>query len=108
MRSCGDCHSSQTHWPWYSHVAPLSWVITDDVNAGRRHMNFDDWEALVDPKVANDRLVDICEEVRQKGMPPFSYRMVHKGLQLKTQEIGSLCAWSQPFQANPVGTASHP
>jgi hypothetical protein len=40
IRSCGDCHSSQTHWPWYSHVAPLSWVTTDDVNEGRRHMNF--------------------------------------------------------------------
>ena len=36
MRSCGDCHSNQTRWPWYSHVAPFSWVITDDVNEGRR------------------------------------------------------------------------
>ena len=50
IRSCGDCHSNQTRWPWYSRVAPLSWVITDDVNEGRRHMNFEDWEALAGPQ----------------------------------------------------------
>jgi len=111
MRSCGDCHSSQTHWPWYSRVAPLSWVVTDDVNEGRRHMNFDDWEALADQKVANDRLIDICEEVKQKGMPPFSYRILHRDLRLKAQEIISLCAWSQSFRTSPPGigfSPSHP
>jgi hypothetical protein len=77
-RACGDCHSNQTHWPWYSHVAPLSWVITDDVNEGRRHMNFEDWEALADPKQANDRLTGICEEIKQRGMPPFSYRLAQE------------------------------
>src|SRR3974390_3435916 len=60
IRTCGDCHSNQTRWPWYSHVAPLSWVITDDVNEGRRHMNLEDWETLKDPKKANDRLIDLC------------------------------------------------
>ncbi len=108
FRSCGDCHSSQTRWPWYSHIAPLSWVITDDVNEGRRHMNFEDWEALKDPKQANDRLIGICEEIKQKGMPPFSYRLVHKRLRLKPQEIASLCSWSQSFRTNPVGSAGLP
>ncbi len=108
IRSCGDCHSNQTRWPWYSHVAPLSWVITDDVNEGRRHMNFEDWEALKDPKQANDRLIGICEEIKQKGMPPFSYRLVHESLRLKPQEIASLCLWSQSFRTNPVGPARLP
>lgn len=108
IQSCGDCHSNQTHWPWYSHVAPLSWVITDDVNEGRRHMNFEDWEAQEDPKQANDRLVDICEEIKKQGMPPFSYRLVHKDIRLKPQEIASICSWSQAFQANSVGSSSPP
>ena len=108
IRSCGDCHSNQTRWPWYSRVAPLSWVITDDVNEGRRHMNFDDWEAAEDPKQATDRLVGICEEITKKGMPPFSYRLVHAGTQLKTQEIASICSWSQRFRTNPVGSATRP
>ncbi len=108
MRSCGDCHTNQTHWPWYSHVAPLSWVITDDVNEGRRHMNFEDWEAPESPQQANDRLVGMCEEVKKKGMPPYSYRIVHEDLRLKPKEIASLCAWSQSFRANPAGSDSHP
>jgi hypothetical protein len=108
IRSCGDCHSNQTRWPWYSRVAPLSWVITDDVNEGRRHMNFDDWEALEDPKQATDRLVGICEEITKKGMPPFSYRLVHAGTQLKTQEIASICSWSQRFRTNPAGSDTRP
>lgn len=108
LRACGDCHSNQTHWPWYSHVAPLSWVITDDVNEGRRHMNFEDWEARQDPDQADERIAGICKEVQQNGMPPFSYRIVHKDLQLKTNEIASICAWTQAFRSTSNGSSSHP
>jgi len=97
QRACGNCHSNQTIWPWYSHVAPLSWVITDDVNEGRRHMNFDDWEAQPSPKDAGTHLVDTCKEVREKGMPLFSYRIMHPVSRLKPQEITALCSWSQTF-----------
>ena len=100
LHSCGDCHSSRTRWPWYSQVAPVSWVVTDDVNQGRRHMNFEDWEALQDPKQANDRLIGICEEIQKKGMPPFSYRLVHKSLALKQKEITAICSWSQSLRTN--------
>jgi hypothetical protein len=108
MRSCGDCHSNQTHWPWYGHVAPMSWVITDDVNEGRRRMNFEDWEALTDPKQANDRLTGICQEIKQNGMPPFSYRLVHKDLRLKPQETAAICLWSQSFRTKPAGSVGLP
>jgi hypothetical protein len=94
MRACGNCHSNQTVWPWYSHIAPLSWVITDDVNQGRRHMNFQDWRARI-RKQASDPPLDICKEAREKGMPPFTYRMVHKDARLTSQEIDALCSWSQ-------------
>jgi hypothetical protein len=108
IRSCGDCHSNQTHWPWYSHIAPLSWVITDDVNEGRRHMNLNDWEALEDHKQANDRLAGICNEIKQKGMPPFSYRLFHEDIRLKPQEIASVCSWSQSVQTNGIGPDNRP
>ena len=42
-RSCYDCHSNKTVWPWYSYVAPISWLVADDVHEGRRHMNFSEW-----------------------------------------------------------------
>lgn len=102
VRSCGDCHTDQTRWPWYSHIAPLSWGITDDVNNGRRHMNFEDWEAQQDQKQANEHLADICQEIKKNGMPPFSYRLMHRDLQLKPQEITSICRWSGSFQTNPI------
>lgn len=108
IRSCGDCHSNQTLWPWYSHIAPLSWVITDDVNEGRRHMNLDDWEALEDRKHANDPLMEICKEIKQTGMPPFSYRLFHEDIRLKPQEIASLCSWSQTAQTDMVGSDNRP
>jgi len=104
MRACGDCHSDETIWPWYSHIAPLSWVITDDVNQGRRHMNFEDWEAFASSKEGNDRIAGICKEIKERGMPPFSYRLFHEDMRLKPQEIASICVWSQAFpaQAGPV------
>jgi hypothetical protein len=102
IRSCGDCHSNETRWPWYSRLAPLSWVITDDVNEGRRHMNFEDWEARAGSKQENDRLMSICTEIKQKGMPPFSYRLLHKRLRLRPEDIDSICSWSRSFGRNPV------
>ena len=100
MRGCGDCHSNQTRWPWYSKIAPFSWVLTDDVYQGRRQLNFEDWEAQRDPKQANDHLGKICEEIQQKAMPPFSYRLLHREAKLKPGEISSICAWSQTFHTS--------
>jgi hypothetical protein len=97
-RACANCHSSHTSWPWYGHIAPFSWVITDDVNEGRRHMNFDDWEAQPSPKDASDRLAGICNETQDKGMPPFSYRILHPESRLKPSEIATLCSWSHTFR----------
>ncbi len=97
MRSCGDCHSNQTLWPWYSHIAPLSWMIVDDVNQGRRHMNFQDWEAQESPKQASQHLADICKLARENGMPPFTYRIFHKNVRLTPPELSSVCSWSQTF-----------
>lgn len=94
MRACGNCHSNQTVWPWYSHVAPISWFIVDDVDEGRRHMNLQGSESHV-PKGVSDRPFDLCKEVRDRGMPPVTYRLMHKEARLGPQEIDSLCSWSQ-------------
>src|SRR5215469_8890971 len=57
-RSCEDCHSDQTHWPWYSNVAPVSWVIYNHVIDGRRHLNLSEW--------LRDDVNDPTEYTRQK------------------------------------------
>jgi hypothetical protein len=106
-RACGDCHSSETRWPWYSHIAPLSWIVADDVNLGRSHVNFQDWEAQENPKEAAEHLALICKEVRDKGMPPFSYRMMHKESRLREKELETLCSWSQSFGTAPETAGEH-
>lgn len=65
-------------------------------------MNLEDWEAQESPRKANERLIDICKEVRERGMPPFSYRLLHSVLRLNPREIDSLCAWSQSFRGEAI------
>lgn len=108
ISSRGDFHSTQTRRWWYSHIARLPWIITHDVNEGGRRLNFGDWEALEEHKQANGHVIGISEETKQKGTPPFSYRMVNGRLSLNASEIASLCSWSQAFRKYPVVPARIP
>ncbi len=94
-RSCYDCHSSATVWPWYSHVAPISWMIANDVNTARDHINFQDWDAQIDAKEAKEHLGLVCKLIRDGSMPPASYRIMHKESYLSAQDTNVVCAWSQ-------------
>ncbi len=89
-RSCSDCHSNHTVWPWYSNVAPLSWIVIDDVNHGRRHLNLSDWA----PEDPGKLLEDICEEVSTGGMPLLSYVWTHREARLSEAERKMICAWT--------------
>ena len=79
-RACFDCHSNETKWPWYAKVAPFSWAMQRDVEAGRSVMNFSEWH----------RRWDLAEaagpEVIRREMPPRSYRMLHGHAQLTHAE----------------------
>jgi Haem-binding domain len=96
-RSCYNCHSSETVWPWYSHVAPVSWLVADDVNTARSHINFQDWEAQVNASEGNEHLGLICKEIREGTMPPRSYRLMHKDAHLSADDVNTVCTWSQTF-----------
>ena len=92
-RSCGDCHSNRTVWPWYSHVAPVSWLVASDVRGGRRHVNFSEWGAYPADKRAK-ALDDICKEVREGDMPPFQYMPMHPAAKLTQADRDQLCRWA--------------
>ena len=94
-RSCYDCHSSATVWPWYTHVAPVSWYVIHDVNTGRSHVNFQDWEAQVNEQEGKEHLGLTCKLVREGKMPPADYRAMHKGTDVSPEETNAVCAWSQ-------------
>ena len=69
-RACYDCHSNETVWPWYSRVAPVSWVIAHDVNEGRAALNFSTWNQLSPEKQAK-AINESWEEVAEGKMPTW-------------------------------------
>ena len=89
-RTCRDCHSNHTVWPWYSAVAPVSWLIAQDVQEGRSHLNFSEWGRLT-PESARSNVRETCEEVRKKKMPPWYYLQLHPEARLNQTEITTLC-----------------
>jgi cytochrome c553 len=93
-RSCQDCHSNSTRWPWYSNVAPASWFLVDHVNEGRQNMNFSEWGTL-DKRRADKRLEEICEQVSDRLMPLDSYTWIHRSAKLSDEDIKTLCEWTE-------------
>lgn len=92
-RSCDDCHSNRTDWPWYSRVAPASWFVADHVNDGRRHLNFSDW-ARYDEHEAGEMLEQVCIEAKKGAMPLDSYVLLHRGARLSAADVKTLCDWA--------------
>jgi hypothetical protein len=94
QRSCQDCHSNRTTWPWYSHVAPVSWVVASDVNGARRHLNLDEWGSYSLEK-KQSKLTKICEELKSGDMPDSKYTLIHRGAKLTDAQRGTLCDWAE-------------
>jgi heme-binding protein len=97
-RSCQDCHSNATRWPWYSNVAPFSWLLVDHVNEGRQHLNLSEWGRL-DTRRAGKKLEEICEEVKDGTMPIDSYTWIHRSAKLSAEDVKTLCDWANAERA---------
>jgi hypothetical protein len=93
-RSCNDCHSNRTVWPWYSEVAPSSWLVAGDVNEGRSKMNLSEW-ATYPAKKRSDLLKDMCEEVSRGKMPMGTYLLMHPVARLTPADVNGLCQWTK-------------
>ena len=93
-RACYDCHSNETRWPWYSRVAPVSWLVTHDVSEGRRELNFSEWGHDSRERQARKRTKSV-KELRQGKMPPWYYRAFHPAARLTEAEQAILTAWLQ-------------
>lgn len=97
-RSCFDCHSNETRWPWYARVAPASWLVTADVAEARVRMNFSDWETL-GAGAKRRRARRIVERAERGEMPMWQYVLLHPGVRLGDGEIETLRAWRDGFDA---------
>ena len=91
--SCYDCHSNETIWPWYSYVAPASWLLVSDVNEGRENLNFSNWGNLDRSKQTKLR-EEIWEEIREERMPLWQYRILHPGSKLSQEQKNLIRNWS--------------
>jgi hypothetical protein len=91
--ACYDCHSYETKWPWYSLVAPMSWLIASDVKGGREHVNFSDWPND-HPDWAARRWERVSEELDYKEMPPAKYTLMHPEARLTDDQRKELIQWA--------------
>jgi len=85
QRACFDCHSNESNWPWYSNVAPVSWLVQRDVEEGRQHLNFSDWGRVREAG-------EIPQSVREGYMPPFQFLITHPAARLTQAEKDALAS----------------
>src|SRR6266481_4758170 len=92
-RSCNDCHSNKTRWPWYSNVAPVSWLVISDVDQARINMNLSEWGKR-DRDRQSKKLQQMCDEVTDGAMPLSVYTPMHPGSKLSADDVKTLCDWA--------------
>lgn len=92
VTACYDCHSRQTTWPWYSRIAPVSWLVANDVVEGRTNLDLSDWP-VNDPKRAAKKIEDMSEEIGYHEMPPKKYTLIHANARLTEVQQQALTDW---------------
>ena len=93
-RACYDCHSNETVWPWYSRVAPVSWLVARDVHEGREHLNFSTWNRISTQDQV-EALHESWEEVAEGEMPLWLYLPPHPEARLTDRDRASLRSWAE-------------
>jgi len=94
QRACQNCHSQVTEWPWYSHVAPVSWLLARDVQQARAHMNLSKWrEYSADERIR--LLTEIGGAVRNREMPVQRYLWLHPEARLTDGERQQIYLWTR-------------
>ncbi len=93
--SCYDCHSNETIWPWYSYIAPGSWLVVYDVDEGREHINFSEWQSYSDEDKA-ENIEEIWEEIEEGEMPLWYYLIIQKQAKLSEDQKAAIKKWAAP------------
>ena len=91
--SCYDCHSNNTIYPWYARLQPVMWFLTDHINQGKRHLNFDEF-AVSSPARQYKIYKNIAEEVKTDGMPLTSYTLIHRNAVLNATQKEMIISWA--------------
>jgi len=99
-RACRDCHSNGTVWPWYTQIAPASWLMASGVAEGRRAVNFSEW-ASYKPDVQRTLLSASCQDV-STGKMPGAWTLLHPETRLSAEDVETICAAARKAQADAV------
>ncbi|MFY0686047.1 MAG: heme-binding domain-containing protein [Cyclobacteriaceae bacterium] len=94
VSACYDCHSNQTEYPWYSYVAPVSWLIIKDTNEGREELNFSKWGTMAKRRKIR-KLKEIGEEVEEKEMPMTVFTITHPEARLTDEQRDQIVRWTK-------------
>lgn len=100
-RACFDCHSNETTWPWYSHVAPISWFLQGHVEDGRMALDFSEWNKTFRAARKASR------EVKSGGMPLSTYLWMHPDARLSDSEKADLIRGLDATLGSASGSAAH-
>lgn len=85
FRTCKDCHSNETTWPWYASLAPTSWLVQYDVDEGRSHFNVSEWG-----REEKNEGEEAAEQLREGEMPPWFYLPAHPEARLSEADRDDL------------------
>lgn len=92
--SCYDCHSNETEWPFYSKIAPVSWLVASDVKNGRKELNFSEWNNYDAEKKAH-KAEEIAEEIREGEMPMKIFLITHPEAKVSDKEQKVVTQWTE-------------
>ena len=96
-RSCRDCHSNETRWPWYTNVSPMSLFVANHVHHGRDHFNYSEW--ITYPSDDQDKFLGaMCDLTKRERMPLPSYLRIHRDAALSPADVNVICAWSDKMR----------
>lgn len=105
QRSCYDCHSSNTRYPWYNKIQPVAWILDDHIQEGKRELNFSEFAAYT-PKRAAHKLDEVMAEVGEHEMPISSYTTMHPHAKLSEEEIRMISEWADAL-GDSIRIANH-
>lgn len=97
-RSCYDCHSNNTYYPWYNNIQPVGWLLAHDVNEGKEDLNFDEFNSYSLSKKQH-KLKDLTEEVKEGEMPMSIYTVIHRDAVLSAAEKERLISWADSLKS---------
>jgi hypothetical protein len=92
-KSCYDCHSNHTNYPWYSRITPVNWWLDNHIRDGKHELNFSEF-ASYSAKKMSKKLDEASELVQKKEMPLGSYTFIHTDAKLNEQQRTRIVEWA--------------